>query len=470
MAPARARLACFACAVIYAGCEQYAPQPQPMHAGAARHPMHPQQGPPPQQRRPVAPQAGVVGPGAARPAPTAQDAELARITEDSQFDKEFFLGELKKMYKRRMLPLETASRYDHFVSAPMGPADFEAKPMVLLLGQYSVGKTSFIRTLLGRDFPGQSIGPEPTTDRFTAVFAGAEQRPIPGHALASRPDRPFTGLQGFGSAFLNRFQGAEVPSPVLENVTLIDTPGVLAGAEQNSRGYHYPSVVQWFAERSDLILLMFDAHKLDISDELRETIDRLRPHFGSVRVVLNKAETCTPQQLLRVYGALMWQLGRVMATPEVVRVHLGAFGASNLPCSSLVAHEQADLLRELRDLPRHAVLRRVGDLAKRYRSLKAHCLLVHTVRKRKPYFKHHNNDERLKILKNMRNVFEDCRARYNLPPGDMPNVEVFREALAELEDKIFDVPKLDKRQLDDLDKMFAVDIPALLEKATRAPQ
>ena len=46
----------------------------------------------------------------------------------------------------------------------------KAKPQVLLVGQYSVGKTSFIRYLLGRDFPGQRIGPEPTTDRFTGVY------------------------------------------------------------------------------------------------------------------------------------------------------------------------------------------------------------------------------------------------------------------------------------------------------------
>lgn len=36
----------------------------------------------------------------------------------------------------------------------------------MLVGQYSVGKTSFIRYLIGRDFPGQRIGPEPTTDRY----------------------------------------------------------------------------------------------------------------------------------------------------------------------------------------------------------------------------------------------------------------------------------------------------------------
>ena len=33
--------------------------------------------------------------------------------------------------------------------------------------------------------------------------------------------------------------------------------------------YDFSGVVEWFAERVDVILLMFDAHKLDISDEFR---------------------------------------------------------------------------------------------------------------------------------------------------------------------------------------------------------
>ena len=28
-------------------------------------------------------------------------------------------------------------------------------------------------------------------------------------------------------------------------------------------------VVKWFADRADMIIIMFDAHKLDISDELK---------------------------------------------------------------------------------------------------------------------------------------------------------------------------------------------------------
>jgi len=53
----------------------------------------------------------------------------------------------------------------------------------------------------------------------------------------------------------------------------------------------FGNVAKWFADRSDLILLLFDAHKLDISDEFKSVIDTIRQHNDDkIRCVLNKAD------------------------------------------------------------------------------------------------------------------------------------------------------------------------------------
>jgi hypothetical protein len=197
------------------------------------------------------------------------------------------IAELKRLYKTKILPLEQLYRFDVFNSPHLTDAEFDSKPQVMLLGQYSVGKTTFIRYLLGQDFPGQRIGPEPTTDRFTAIIDGPDERVIPGNALAVSHDMPYRGLERFGVAFLNRFEGAQLPNQVLRNITLIDTPGVLSGEKQRvARGYDFCQVCSWFAARADLILLLFDAHKLDISDEFRNAIDSLKGNDDKIRYAL----------------------------------------------------------------------------------------------------------------------------------------------------------------------------------------
>ena len=59
----------------------------------------------------------------------------------------------------KVRPLEEQSLVQHFHYPLLADCDFEARPMVLLVGQYSVGKTSFIRYLLGRDAPGRTLSP-----------------------------------------------------------------------------------------------------------------------------------------------------------------------------------------------------------------------------------------------------------------------------------------------------------------------
>lgn len=63
-----------------------------------------------------------------------------------------------------------------------------------------------IRHLIGRDFPAMDISPEPSTDTFRAVMAGAEERTINGAAVCIVDELPFGGLGKFGAPFLSKFQ------------------------------------------------------------------------------------------------------------------------------------------------------------------------------------------------------------------------------------------------------------------------
>jgi hypothetical protein len=71
-------------------------------------------------------------------------------------------------------------------------------------------------------------------------------------------------------------------------------------------------VSQWFASRADLILLLFDPYKLDISDEFKAAITAMKAR--KVRVVLTKSDTVDQQQLM-LSGALMWSF--LLKNPEV---------------------------------------------------------------------------------------------------------------------------------------------------------
>ena len=76
--------------------------------------------------------------------------------------------DLKVAYKENVRPLEEHYHFPYFFSPILNDVDIEANPFVLLLGQYSVGKTSFVNYLLNspKGYPGSSVGPEPTTDRL----------------------------------------------------------------------------------------------------------------------------------------------------------------------------------------------------------------------------------------------------------------------------------------------------------------
>lgn len=304
-----------------------------------------------------------------------------------------------------------------------------------------------------------------------ALIHGQDHKIVKGNTLTVMPELPFFGLSQFGSKFLNHFNGSVADSPLLEHMNMIDTPGILSGEKQRmSREYPFSKTAKWFADRSDLILLLFDAHKLDISDEFKEVVETIRPHNDDkIRCVLNKADSVERDQLVRVYGSLMWSMGKLFSTPEVVRVYTGSYWDKPLLHSDFEGMFNADeewLLDELMRLPSVSAERKVNAVVKRIRLIKVHlCILGHLRQKMPRFF--FASSARQHLIENLEQVFETVRNQYSLSEGDMPDVNDFRERLAASFEDFRTFPVLDPKDLDDLEEILSDALPAIMLGASQ---
>lgn len=377
------------------------------------------------------------------------------------------------LYETKIKQLESDSLFDKFGSALLTAGELRAKPLVMLVGQYSTGKTTFIRYLLGKEFPGQHIGPEPTTDGFVALMEGPADTSTPGNTVTADPTKPFRALTEFGPAFLGKFQCGEVTdSKILDSINLIDTPGILAGEKQTlGRQYDFTKVCRWFAERADLIMLLFDCHKLDISDELKNVIlTSLAGQDEKVRLVLNKADQVSTKELMKVYGAVMWSLGKVLSTPEVKRAYVSSFWdeqeLQNPQMQDYMDSERAELVDELKNLPTVAEKAKIDKFVRRARMLKTHVMILSHLRGKLPMaglVGRANAITQKKILDHLDIEFQILAKKEGLDLSSFPKADHYREVLLNGQyDDWSQFPKLSKTQMDTLEAVLEVDIPHLL--------
>lgn len=372
------------------------------------------------------------------------------------------IAELKNLYKEKLLPIEKQYLFQKFGHTEILDAELAAKPNVLLVGQYSTGKTTFIRHLIGMDYPEMHIGPEPTTDRFIAVVYGEETKTIKGNALTGVNELPFSGLSTFGSSFLNKFSAAVVPAPLLKDINIIDTPGVLSGEKQRtSRGYDFAKVSRWFAERSDLILLLFDCSKLDISDEFKSVIEELQPHEDKVHCVLNKADQLDQESLMRVYGALLWSMGRIFKGAEVARIYVGSFRDEPLMREEhtvLFDKDKKVLMDHMSQLPKACSMRKINEMVKRVRLAVVHVCVMSHLKSKMPIL-WGKEAAQAQLIANLETIFQDVKRAYNLSEGDFPKFSEYKTALAMLDVSSF--PRIDRTVLNTLQDILLLDVPRI---------
>lgn len=317
-----------------------------------------------------------------------------------------FYEKIQNLQKNVLKPLNTKL---------LGPLERDADnltplPMVLIIGNHSSGKSTFINYVSGRAI--QNTGVAPTDDAFTIIAPGKEDADQDGPSLIGDQGMGFTGLRLFGNNLINHVSLKIRKDLGVDNVMLIDSPGMIDApvtseedfvARGKDRGYDFPAVVKWFAERADVILLFQDPAKPGTTGEtLSVMTTALAGQDFKTHIILNKADQFTTvHDFARAYGALCWNLSKVIPRKDLPRIYTMAVPTDkdtnadnenrNSPefdsKSGMLLEAKADLDRTRSEIVAEimkAPMRRVDNLATRLydsaRLLHMHAQLINSVR------------------------------------------------------------------------------------------
>ncbi|KAF3687402.1 Sarcalumenin Precursor [Channa argus] len=291
------------------------------------------------------------------------------------------MKKLLNIYHTAIKPMEQAYKYKELRQYEVTDGEITSKPMVLFLGPWSVGKSSMINYLLGLHRTPQELytGAEPTTSEYTVIMHGEKSRTIEGIVMAADSSRSFSPLEKFGQGFLERLVGIEMPHKLLERVTFVDTPGIIENRKQQERGYPYSEVCQWFIDRADLIFLVFDPTKLDVGGELEMLFRQMKGRESQIRLILNKADSLSTQDLMRVYGALFWSMAPLINVTEPPRVYISSFWPQDYAAETsreLFMKEEISLLEDLNQVIENQMENKIAFIRQHGIRVRIHALLV----------------------------------------------------------------------------------------------
>lgn len=284
----------------------------------------------------------------------------------------------RALYEQDLDPI--GRRFEFEASPP--PSETSGLPMVLFLGNHSSGKSSFINWLVGEEL--QRTGIAPIDDGFTIITHGAEDAVLDGAAVVTNPTFPWGDLSRFGPTLLNHLKLRLRPQKALEGIALVDSPGMIDAADAKvTRGYNFTGVVRWYAERADVILLLFDPDKPGTTGEtlsvLTESLSGLE---HKLLIIFNKVDRFdTMRDYARAYGALCWNLSKAIPRKDLPHIF-----NTYLPTPEAGHHKGVPLddfdkqREEVRQEVRRAPFRRVDNIISRLyqhaRRMRMHVLVL----------------------------------------------------------------------------------------------
>ncbi|XP_022215436.2 uncharacterized protein LOC111069587 isoform X1 [Drosophila obscura] len=348
---------------------------------------------------------------------------------------EIILRDIKRIYENAIKPLETLYKYRDLSNRHFSDPEIFSKPLVLFMGPWSGGKSSILNYLTDNEYTPNSLrtGAEPSPAYFNILMWGNETEVLDGTQLAA--DYTFSGLQKFGQGLEERLRGLKMKSKLLEKVNIVEIPGILEVRKQVSRVFPFNDACQWFIDRADIIFLVYDPAKLDVGPETEAILDQLKGREYQTRIILNKADTVHPEELLRVQGALIWNISPLMSSAQPPLMYTTSLWThpyqDGAPARLLLAQERA-FLRDLRTAIDKRIEHKISSARRFAVRVRNHAKMVDCYLN--TYFNHKTlfgNKKRISddIIDHPQNyhIYEGLSTLTNISRYDLPDPEVYRD-------------------------------------------
>ncbi|KAK5639708.1 hypothetical protein RI129_012200 [Pyrocoelia pectoralis] len=369
-------------------------------------------------------------------------AQLLKLdTESEDFDKvsqktsEILLKDLKKLYENAIRPLETLYKY-------------------------------------------RDLSAEPSPAYFNILMYGEEPEILDGTELAA--DYTFSGLQKFGQGLEERLKGYKFPSKLLEKVNIVEIPGILEVRKQVSRIFPFNDACQWFIDRADIIFLVYDPSKLDVGPETEAILDQLKGREHQSRILLNKADQVKPEELMRVQGALIWNISPLMSSAQPPVMYTTSLWSQPYeqwaPVRLLQAQERA-FLRDLRSAIDKRIDNKIASARRFAVRVRNHAKMVDcyltTYYNHKSVFGNRKqvSDEIINHPQDY-HIYEGLSTLTNISRYDLPDPDVYRDFFRL--NALYDFQQLSSTctyfrgcPINRLDVAIAYDLPELVGKHKR---
>lgn len=280
--------------------------------------------------------------------------------------------QLQTKVRRKIEPLFTKYRMD------FGGIDASLrwKPLVLVIGNYSSGKSTLINEFIGKDI--QRTGQAPTDDSFTIITKSekGEEKEIPGSTLVNDAGLPFTHFKDYGEKLISHICMKHVDSDVLDNLAIIDSPGMLDATSEKDRGYDYMHVLGEFAKMADLIVLMFDPHKAgtikESYDAIRNTLPEKSGEHRTIFVMSRIDECDNLTDFTRSYGTLCWNMSQMTGRKDIPHIYL-TYAESIVSPDKIIEgwpQERQQLLNKMQEASKYQINHILEDMDRQVNELK----------------------------------------------------------------------------------------------------